>query len=114
MEQLLKETIKFEKNPRNDEYVLKGESNLYPDDLVENCETVCLSVPSVKTHRTELWALVDRRNKIAHGERIVIDDIADYLPYENAAHAVMHDLAYSIIAAISESRFLRPVVEYVL
>jgi hypothetical protein len=115
IEKLLKGAIKFEKNPKNDEYVLKGESNLYPDDIVDNCQAVCLPVPAaVGVHHTELGLIVKRRNAIAHGEKFIIEDLADYLPFESKAQEVMHELSLIIIDALSEKSFLRPIVEYVI
>jgi hypothetical protein len=106
--------LAFDKDRRTGEYSLQGESNLYPDDLHANCQAVCLAVPAIAAHRAALWALVERRNKIAHGKKIIINSLGDYQPYENAASDVMHELAYAIIEAISVQSFLKEEVEYAI
>jgi hypothetical protein len=113
LKQLLDEKLVFERDPKNaSEFRLKGRSNLYPKLLQEQCDNGCLNVPAVVNHYQELRALVDQRNGIAHGRKVIIDDLAKYKPYEDAAVAAMHELAYAIITALTERKYLEPVPEF--
>jgi hypothetical protein len=114
LRQVLGERLAFERDPKTNEFKLKGRSNLYPAELAEQCQAGCLEVPAIVTYYQELRALVSRRNDIAHGRKVVIDDLAKYKPYEDAAVAVMHELAYAIITALNDQGFLAQVPEYYL
>ena len=112
MGRLLNEKMVFERDPKTNEFKIKGRSNLYPANLIEQCVDTCLNVPAVDAHKDELRALVGRRNEIAHGRKLIIDDFVKYPPYEDAAVAVMHELAYEIIKSINEKQFIEPIPEY--
>lgn len=72
------------------------DSNLWPSKLIELLEQADLSTCKVSEHQIKLRTLVARRNKIAHGERNIIDEVEYYLSYENAVYEVLYDLAYQI------------------
>ena len=102
---ILNEAVDFERDQRTQEYKLAGESNLSPELLKENCDNLCLNVPSVASHHTRLWQLVDRRNKIAHGKSEVIRDLDQYQVFENAAIEVMYELCLVISDAVTNNHF---------
>ncbi|MFN6439004.1 MAG: MAE_28990/MAE_18760 family HEPN-like nuclease [Nostoc sp. DedSLP01] len=54
----------------------------------------------------ELEALVVRRNDIAHGQKMIIKDIQEYLKYEKAAVEVMHELAVSVVECLDKKLYL--------
>ena len=105
---LLGEAIDFERDSRNQEFTLKGRSNLNPDSLSMNCERLCLSVPAVKNRRAHLWQLVTRRNEIAHGRSSFVTDLNEYEMYENAAYEVMLELIESVSESLKKQEYLVP------
>lgn len=109
---LLAGPVQFERDKKTNEFVIKGESNLYPDLLTENCEDLCLSHSYADQYSKRLWILVDRRNKIAHGRNAVVKDLNEYQEYEDAATAVMYDLALSIIDLLSKKHYLKQPADF--
>ena len=105
---LLREAIDFDRYPRSQEFILQGRSNLKPTLLAENCSSLCLSVPAVEDRRTQLWQLVDRRNKIAHGQSSFVRDLNEYEVYENAAYEVMLELVESVSESLKRQEYLVP------
>jgi len=88
---------------------LETNSNLWPSLLKENCEKICLNMKSVDEYNSRLKTLVSRRNDIAHGQRMVIKDIDEYIKYEHAVLVVMHELAVNIIDAIENKSYLKAI-----
>ncbi|NER24650.1 MAG: hypothetical protein F6J96_28905 [Symploca sp. SIO1C2] len=50
----------------------------YPQDFKENSKRVYLNCTLVDQYKTELNALVTRRNEIAHGKQMIIKDLKEY------------------------------------
>jgi hypothetical protein len=71
-------------------------SNLHPDVLQQLLDQADLSIPSLSSHYQTLKTLVRRRNKIAHGERDMIQELSYYLTFENAFKNIAYELAYAI------------------
>jgi hypothetical protein len=44
--------------------------------------------------------LVNQQNEIAHGKKLVINTLAEYQPYEEAAFLVMHKLAVAVVECL--------------
>lgn len=82
-------------------------SNLWPDVFLR--ETLKLGVRCSKVNESmiQLKALVSRRNKIAHGEQMVINTLNEYKPYEDAAKLVMYELACEIDDLLSNKLYLK-------
>ena len=71
-------------------------SNLWPQKLDELLQDADLSVQSLEKHYNKLKTLVARRNKIAHGEQDLINELPYYISYENAVIDVLYELAFAI------------------
>ena len=84
------------------------QSNLSPRVLIDLMETADLCTSMVKEHEVKLRTLVNRRNKIAHGENTIIAEVEYYNTYEQAVYDVMYDLAIQIEKRLS----LQPFVDY--
>jgi len=104
---LMSAAIDFEVDEDGD-FVIAGRSNLYGNDLLEHCKTMCLVESCIDTNKTKLGLLVTRRNKIAHGEQEVVKDLTEYKQYEDAAIDVMHDIAVAIVDALDNKTYLKP------
>lgn len=81
-------------------------SNLYPNILEDNVNILSIPLELLDEHRMHLKALVTRRNKIAHGEKMIIKNIQEYTIYEKAVYLIMHDLAINAIDVIEHKRYL--------
>jgi hypothetical protein len=103
---VLQQAIEYELDNEG-EIALQGESNLYPELLRRNLQDTGLSCAAVEIHEIRLKSLVGRRNGIAHGKKLTIPTLAAYQEYEDAASAVMYELAFAIIDALDENRFLK-------
>lgn len=77
------------------------ESNLWPRTLQGLLENADISIESLQAHNRALATLVNRRNKIAHGERDIIPEYSYYVGYEDAVKSVMYELALAIDDKIS-------------
>lgn len=71
-------------------------SNLWADTLEEILGYADISVRSLSSHRIEINTLVNRRNKIAHGQREMIVEVDYYRRFESATYELMYDIAYAI------------------
>lgn len=72
------------------------DSNLSPKVLKRLLEDANIELESLSSHNRSLHTLVNRRNKIAHGEREIIPEFEYYLQFEEAAKEVMNELALVI------------------
>lgn len=72
------------------------ESNLWPKTLDSLLEDADITIESLRAHSRALATLVNRRNKIAHGERDMIPEYSYYIGFEDAVKSVMYDLALAI------------------
>lgn len=77
------------------------DSNLSPKVLERLLEDAGLELESLSSHNRSLFTLVNRRNKIAHGEREIIPEFEYYLQFEAAAKDVMNELALAIDEKLS-------------
>jgi hypothetical protein len=111
LDKLLHEVVDYEID-QHGEIALVGESNLKPADLRANFDFACLPQTEVDNHEQLLKGLVGRRNGIAHGKKLLVNDLADYEEYERAATAAMYDIAYSIIDALTDKQYLKHVAYY--
>lgn len=98
---LLDEKLKF---------VLKLEtnSNLWPHLFKENSSNANLPCAMMDEHESKIRALVQRRNEIAHGQKMVISTLAEYQQYEDAAILVMHELGLAVVECLDAKTFLVP------
>jgi len=87
---------------------LETESNLWPNLAIENSTEVGLAATKVAAYEIELRALVSRRNDIAHGKNMVVQSLAEYQKYEDAATLAMHELAISVLETLEKKHYLRP------
>ncbi len=76
---------------------ISTESNLWPEVFRQGSKKLGIICREVDSHETHLKALVGRRNKIAHGEKLEINSLVEYRPYEQAAFAVMYELAIAVV-----------------
>jgi len=81
-------------------------SNLWPDLLAKILGRLDLNSSCIIEHERKLKTLVARRNDIAHGKRVFIDDITYYQEYETAVLNVMYGLALAV--GDRSERFARP------
>lgn len=72
------------------------ESNLRPRTLIRLLENADLEIESLLAHNHALDTLVNRRNKISHGERDIISEFDYYIGYESAVQDIMIGLALAI------------------
>lgn len=79
---------------------LEAASNLHPILFRENSKKVCLPHRHLDENELRIKLLVKRRNAIAHGENIIVKDLAEYQGYESAALLVMHELAIGIVESL--------------
>lgn len=71
-------------------------SNLWPNVLQELLDAADIQLSALSTHHLKIKTLVAKRNKIAHGNRELINDLLYYKGFEDAVYDLMYDLAYSI------------------
>ncbi|MCJ7603233.1 MAG: MAE_28990/MAE_18760 family HEPN-like nuclease [Desulfobulbaceae bacterium] len=92
-----------------DENKLSTKSNLYPNVMDDNNDKLSISLPSLGkgNNRTNIKALVSRRNDIAHGKKMYIRNLEEYKIYEESAFDIMIDLACEIIEAIEKKVHLK-------
>lgn len=93
----------------SDENKLSTNSNLYPNVMDENNEKLSISLSSLEVsgNRTNIKALVSRRNDIAHGKKMYIRNLEEYKIYEDSAFNIMIDLACEVIEAIEQKTHLK-------
>lgn len=96
----LQKKLKFEVRPST-------QSNLWPNVLQENCDSVGLSIATLTENTTKLATLVSRRNDIAHGQRNIIQSLDEYRKYEEAAFDVMYALAIEIADVLHRRSYMR-------
>ena len=86
---------------------LTTESNLWPNVFERESQRIGILCEELQSHRVRIKALVARRNEIAHGKSMVIETVAEYHEYENAAFCVMHDLAIKSMQIIESKVYRR-------
>lgn len=83
------------------------ESNLWPGVAMRINESVGIKCVVFNEHRRKLGLLLQRRNDIAHGEKIEIDSIQQMQELINVTTTVMHGLAVEVIDCLEKKKFLR-------
>lgn len=73
------------------------QSNLWPDLLERILARLDLSSYGIIEEKIKLKTLVARRNDIAHGKKVFIEDLEYYAGYETAALNVMYALALAVV-----------------
>ncbi len=86
---------------------LETQSNLWPSLYSQNMLKAGLPDSAMSEHAARIKSLVNRRNDIAHGQKVAISDISEYQSYEDAALEVMHDLAVAILETVEGKTFLK-------
>lgn len=72
------------------------ESNLWPNTLKVLLNNAEIELQSLDRNNRSVATLVNRRNKIAHGERDIIHEYEYYLRFNDVVTDIMYDLAISI------------------
>jgi len=85
----------------------RNRSNLWPNLARENNATVGLTTTQIDAYAKQLSALVGRRNEIAHGKKLVVDNLDEYAEYEKAVMLVLHELAVSVVNTLDKRSFAR-------
>jgi hypothetical protein len=98
----LTETVRFADKCR-----LSTESNLWPNVFAKETSKLGITCREIESRRQLIKSLVARRNEIAHGKFMTIKDLAEYKPYEDAAFAVMYELALATIELLERQDYLR-------
>ena len=87
-------------------YRLNTESNLWPEVFERECARVGIASKSLEGSRTRIQFLVSRRNDIAHGKKMTISSVDEYVQYEEAVLLIMHDLAIQVLDILEKQSFL--------
>ena len=82
-------------------------ANLWPDLLILWLKKLDLGYSIIDSHRAILHALVDNRNKIAHGKKLTISNKVDLDQYFQVATSAMHEVAIEICEALESKRYQR-------
>jgi hypothetical protein len=85
---------------------LETQSNLWAKFAIANNDAIGLSCPLFAQLKAQLNKLVNQRNEIAHGKKLVISTLAEYQPYEEAAFLVMHELAVGVVECLEKKNYL--------
>lgn len=72
-------------------------SNLWPDLLLRTTDDLDLEKSDLVVDERKIQTLVARRNDIAHGKKVFVQDLPYYLEYERAALNLMYSLALAIV-----------------
>jgi hypothetical protein len=72
-------------------------SNLWPSLLSDILIKLEINADTIQLDERKLTTLVARRNDIAHGKRVFIDDLSYYIDYERAATNTMYSLALAVV-----------------
>jgi len=71
-------------------------SNLWPSVLQELLDDADIVSEELSANAQKLKILVARRNKSAHGEKNMIDEVEYYFGFEKAVYQFMYELAYLV------------------
>lgn len=86
---------------------LETQNNLWPNIFKDNVQKVSFPTEIIDEHYTRIKTLVARRNEIAHGQRMIINDLIEYQKYEDSALLVMHDLAINILDCLANNKHIK-------
>jgi hypothetical protein len=84
------------------------ESNLWPDLSAKINSSVGLNCFLLSQHSDKISQLVGRRNKIAHGEKMEIENMQKFQELEHSAVLVMHELAIAVVTCLDRREYLVP------
>lgn len=82
-------------------------ANLWPDLLVKWLTKLDLARAMVSSNKTVLESLVNNRNQIAHGQKLIIASRDQLDKYAHAATLAMHEVAVGIVEALELETYLR-------
>jgi hypothetical protein len=80
-------------------------ANLWPDVYIETASWLGLPFDYVEEHRQDLKALVSRRNDVAHGKKMEVDDAA-LKRLENAVWSVLMNLSVDMVDRLEKQMYL--------
>jgi len=83
-------------------------SNLRFEVLEDLCATLCINVNRLKESKRDINALVNRRNNIAHGDRlqkIYLDDVEEYVVL---IFKILNDFETILNESVSRKTFCQP------
>lgn len=89
-------------------------SNLWPDLLLEWLKRLDLDSSCVTEEHTRLETLVNTRNQIAHGKKLMIMDRAEVDKYAHSAQLAMHEVAIGVSDALEKKRYIRHSIVYTI
>lgn len=95
----LEEVANYERPPKI--------ANLWPDLLAEWLQKLNLDAKYVSEGYLTLETLVESRNQIAHGKKLMVSNRADLEKYSNAATLAMHEVAVGISDALEKKTYKR-------
>jgi hypothetical protein len=73
------------------------QSNLWPDLLDNILIRLDLGAYDIISEKRKIKTLVARRNDIAHGKKVFIENFEYYIEYEEAALNLMYALALAVV-----------------
>jgi hypothetical protein len=85
---------------------VETESNLWPHTFRKLSEQLGLDDSYVAKYETSIKSLVGQRNGIAHGEKLLVDQIEKYETLEKDAFLIMHELAISTMQSLADKHYL--------
>jgi hypothetical protein len=85
---------------------LETNSNLWPNVFKTECAKINIACETLDRNQVKLKSLVARRNDIAHGKRMIINNLIEYQPYEDAAILVMYDLAVQVADCLDQKTYM--------
>lgn len=86
---------------------LVTESNLWPALYKANMNRAGLSDSEMVVREVHIRSLVSRRNEVAHGQSVGLKSLREYQSLEDAALAVMYDLAVAVIDSTEQCLYRR-------
>jgi hypothetical protein len=98
MSQYLEQKVEFPKQ-------LEKRANLWPEVFEENLDRLGLKCNTLNVYRAELRSLVAKRNEVAHGRKLLVKDLNEYLLYEHRTLVLMHDLAITLCDCLDSATF---------
>jgi hypothetical protein len=82
-------------------------SNLWAGVLAKILTSIDIKCVYLEETHTRINALVGRRNAIAHGKAVFVNDLAAYQEFEDAAILIMTEIALAICESADHRRFVR-------
>lgn len=85
---------------------IETESNLWPETFKKLATQLGLDCSYLNQYETTIKSLVGQRNGIAHGEKLLIDQIEKYEKLEKSTLLIMHELAISTMQSLEDKHYL--------